>query len=83
MFVKVKKTAVAAGLLCCFAVSACDCASKAEVSALRADLAQTKRTADEALASAKHAEQTAADANSRAQTTEEVVNRSFKKTMYK
>lgn len=82
MIRKVRVLAVATVL--CLSASACsDCATKAELNALKSDLAATKQTADQALATAKEAKQTAQDADARSQKAEEAVSRGFKKSMYK
>jgi hypothetical protein len=59
------------------------CASRSSVEELRADLDMTRQTSEEALATAREAKQVASEADARSKRTEEVLNRSFKRSMYK
>ncbi len=61
----------------------CSYAKKAELDALRADLNRVERTSDQALNTANEARDTAGEANERSLRLEEMMNRSFKKSMYK
>ena len=74
-----RKHAIARVLMCgVFAVSAvgCCCVKRSEFDALKAEVDQTKSVANRAL-------ETANDAKAQAQRLEEVVNRGFKRGMYK
>jgi outer membrane biogenesis lipoprotein LolB len=59
------------------------CASKSSVSQLRADLDDTRQISEQALATAKEAKQIASEADERSRRSEEVLNRGFKRSMYK
>ena len=54
----------------------CSCVKRSEFDALKAEVEQTKRISEQALA-------TANDAKMQSQRVEEAVNRGFKKSMYK
>lgn len=68
-------------------VSCVGCASQSDVRVAKEevmrDVQDANRTAEEALAAAREARQLAQEANSRAQRTEEMLNRGFKRSMYK
>ena len=78
-----KMRLLAAATLCLSAAACSDCATKAELNALKADLQATKQTADQALVTAKDAKQIAENADARSMKAEEAVSRGFKKSMYK
>ena len=63
------------------------CASQSDVRAAKEevmrDVTDANRTAEEALAMAREAKQLAQEANSRSQRSEEMLNRGFKRSMYK
>ena len=63
------------------------CASQSDVRAAKEevmrDVNDANRTSEEALAAAREARQLAQEANARAQRTEEMLNRGFKRSMYK
>ena len=59
------------------------CATKGSVRRVRASVDDTQAIAEEALATAREAKQLASEADSRSKRTEEVLNRGFKRSMYK
>ena len=80
-----KLTRIAVVLLASFACVGC--ASQSDVRAAKEevmrDVSDANRTAEEALAMAREAKQMAQEANSRSQRSEEMLNRGFKRSMYK
>ncbi len=64
-------------------VIGCSCVKKEELDAVRAEVVEARKTADEALSVAKTAEQHSRDAVARAQRSEEAVSRGFKRSMRK
>lgn len=75
------------GLLLCGIVAAplvCSgCATTGDVSSVNYRVDKIERQLDEVLAEARAARIQAEDANTRAKRTEEMLNRSFKRSMYK
>ncbi len=71
--------------LFCFIVmlSAQGCATTSSVRNVEHEAQEAKQEADQSLAVAREAKQLAMEANSRSQQTDEIVTRSFKKSMYK
>lgn len=59
------------------------CATKSDVRVVRDQVEDVERKADEALSEARAAKRLAQEANERSMRTEEMVNRSFKRSMYK
>ena len=59
------------------------CATKSSVKRVQASLDDTQAIAEEALATAREAKQLASEADARSKRTEEVLNRGFKRSMYK
>jgi hypothetical protein len=68
------------------AVGACvsmGCATTGDVQIARDEATEASRKADEALEAAREARRLAQDAEARAARSEEMLNRSFKRSMYK
>jgi len=59
------------------------CATKSDVRVVQDQVEQVERKADEAVSEARAAKRLAQEANERSMRTEEMVNRSFKRSMYK
>ena len=59
------------------------CATKSDVRVVHDQVEEVERKADEALSEARAAKRLAQEANERSMQTEEMVNRSFKRSMYK
>ena len=59
------------------------CASNSDIRRLEDKIADVRSTADQALNESRSARMAADDANARAKRAEEMVNRSFQKSMYK
>lgn len=59
------------------------CATNSSVRKVRDDIENVSRTANQALAKAEESNRIAREADARSKKTEEMVNRSFKKSMYK
>lgn len=71
-------------LACCvFGAFLSGCATKGDVRAVGEQVADVERKADEALSEARAAKRLAQEAHERSMRTEEMVNRSFKRSMYK
>jgi len=68
-----------------FGLTAVGCSSvnKSDIDQLRAELSEVRATASKALSVAEQARTTADDAMDSSKRTEEIVNRSFKKSMLK
>ena len=74
--VKLSALILAAGLLT-------GCAARSDIKRLDEEMAQLTQQAAETRRIAEQANQTAQDADRRSRMTEEMLNRSFKKSMYK
>ena len=59
------------------------CATNGDIKRLDADLAAVRMEAQDAKRIAEEARRSADEANTRSKATEEMINRSFKKSMYK
>lgn len=64
-------------------VSVVGCASNSELAKVRSEAELARQTADQALRTAEDAKQTAQDADMKASRAEEMLNRGFKRSMYK
>jgi outer membrane murein-binding lipoprotein Lpp len=59
------------------------CASNGELGRVRSEAQEARSVAEQALETAQEAKQIAEEADSRAMKSEEMLNRSFKRSMYK
>jgi murein lipoprotein len=59
------------------------CATNSDVRIVREQVEEADRKADEALSEAREAKRLAQEANERSMRSEEMLNRSFKRSMYK
>ena len=66
-----------------FTAVGCSCAKKDELDAVRIEASRANTKAEQALETAREANQRSADAVARAQQAEEAVSRGFKKSMRK
>jgi hypothetical protein len=65
------------------AVLFCGCATHSDIHKVQTDVANAQRTADQALVAAQQAKSMAQEANDRSYRTEEMLDRSFKRSMRK
>jgi hypothetical protein len=70
-------------IACAVCLGVVGCASNGELAKVRTEAELARQTADTALRTAEDAKSIAQEANSRSQRHEEMLNRGFKRSMYK
>jgi hypothetical protein len=86
MRLKVRRLHMRRGLLlssCVFGALLSGCATNSAVRVVRDQVEEVEQKAEEALSEARAAKRLAQEANDRSMRTEEMMNRSFKRSMYK